>query len=156
MPHIACIGLGANLGDRQSAIRAAVELLRASPGISSVSLSSLYETEPVGGPAGQGRFLNAAARLETTLDARSLLATLLDIETRLGRQRSAKWGPRTIDLDLLLFDDQIIADPDLTIPHPLMHERRFVLEPLAEVAAEAVHPVLKRSVRQLLASLTDR
>jgi len=154
--HVAYIGLGANLRDRRANILAATDLLRQAPRVASVSLSSLYETEPAGGPAGQGMYLNAAARVETDLDASALLAVLLDIEARLGRQRSEKWGPRTIDLDLLLFDDQVIDTPALTIPHPRMHERRFVLEPLAEIGGNAVHPVLRLTIQQLLDRLPEQ
>jgi len=151
--HVAYIGLGANLGDRRANILAATDLLRQTPGVASVSLSSLYETEPVGGPPGQDAYLNAAARVETDLDASTLLAVLLDIEARLGRQRSERWGPRTIDLDLLLFGDEVIHTPGLTVPHPHMHERRFVLEPLAEIAANMIHPALRMTIQQLLGRL---
>ncbi len=154
MPHIAYIGLGSNLGDRQDYILRAAEVLRQTPGLLALRMSRLYETEPVGGPPDQGMYLNAAARVETDLDAPELLAVLLDIEASLGRRRSEQWGPRVIDLDLLLFDDQVIDTPGLTVPHPRMHERRFVLEPLAEIAPELVHPRLDRSICQLLTSLT--
>ncbi len=153
MTHVAYIGLGANLGERKANILAAADLLRRVPGVGDVTLSSLYETEPVGGPAGQGPYLNAAARVETDLSPGALLAVLQDIEARLGRQRAEKWGPRTIDLDLLLFDQEVTATPELTIPHPLMHERRFVLEPLAEIAPDVIYPLRNMTIRQLLERL---
>jgi len=153
MTHVAYIGLGANLGERKANILAAADLLRRVPGVGDVTLSSLYETEPVGGPAEQRAYLNAAARVETDLSPSALLAVLLEIEARLGRQRAEKWGPRTIDLDILLFDDEVIATPELTIPHPLMHERRFVLEPLAEIAPDVIYPLRNMTIRQLLERL---
>src|SRR5437764_5876484 len=134
---IAPVALGANLGDRAATLRAAVAALRQSPGISAVRSSSFFETEPVGGPPGQPPYLNAAAELVTTLDPAALLALLLEIEERFGRVRSESNAPRTLDLDLLLYDDLVRAGPDPVVPHPRMHERRFVLEPLAEIAPGA-------------------
>jgi 2-amino-4-hydroxy-6-hydroxymethyldihydropteridine diphosphokinase len=119
-------------------------------GVLDVQMSLLHETEPVGGPDGQGLFLNAAARVETTLEPAELMARLLTIETGLGRERGPKWGPRVIDLDLLLYDDRIIDEPGLTVPHPRMHERRFVLAPLSEIARTVIHPRLNRTVGALL------
>jgi 2-amino-4-hydroxy-6-hydroxymethyldihydropteridine diphosphokinase len=123
----AYVGLGANLGDREGAIRAAAERLGA------VRLSTVRETEPWG-YEDQPRFLNAVAELETELPPRALLDRLLEIERELGRIRGGpRWGPRTIDLDLLLYGDERLDEPDLTVPHPRLHERRFVLQPLAEL-----------------------
>jgi len=125
---LAYVGLGSNLGDREAAIRRAAELIGA------VRLSPLFETEPWG-YRDQPSFLNAAAEVETELTPRSFLDHLLDVERRLGRERiGPRWGPRTIDLDLLLWGDERISEPGLEIPHPLMLERRFVLEPLAVLA----------------------
>ena len=129
----AFVGLGANLGDREATIRAALAALDAEDGIDVVAVSTLRETEPVGvGP--QPLFLNGAAELETTLSARELLDRLLATEQRFGRIRvPGEHGPRTLDLDLLLYADEQIDEPGLTVPHPRLHERDFVLEPLAEL-----------------------
>jgi len=150
---IAYIALGANLGDRASNLRRALELLKQSPGIEVIGVSSFIENPAVGGPANSPAFLNGAAEIGTTLSPRALLDRLLEIEKQLGRVRSQKWSPRTIDLDLLLYGSQIISEPGLTVPHPLMHRRRFVLEPLAEIGPSAVHPLLNRRITDLLHSL---
>jgi 2-amino-4-hydroxy-6-hydroxymethyldihydropteridine diphosphokinase len=132
----AFVGLGANLGDREGTIRAALAALGEVDGIEIVAVSTLRETEPVG-VGDQPLFLNGAAELETTLSARDLLDRLLDTERRFGRVRTpGEHGPRTLDLDLLLYGDERIEEPGLTVPHPRLHERRFVLEPLAELDAE--------------------
>ena len=136
----AYIGLGANLGDREATIRRAVALLEAEQGIEVVAVSQLRETEPVG-VIDQPRFLNGAAALETSLSARELLETLLRIERILGRVRDGtRWGPRAIDLDLLLFGDQEIDEPGLRVPHPFLHERAFALAPLVELDSGARIP----------------
>jgi 2-amino-4-hydroxy-6-hydroxymethyldihydropteridine diphosphokinase len=129
----AYIGLGANLGDRAAMLRAAVEQLAAEPGIDVVAVSPVHETEPVGYTA-QPRFLNAAAAVETELPPRDVLDRLLGIERRLGRTRGGpRFGPRTIDLDLLLYGNEWIDEPGLEVPHPRLHERLFALEPLLEL-----------------------
>ena len=154
MPVLAYIGLGSNLGDRKSYLDRAVQLLRQTPGIEHLRTSRYYETDPVGGPLGQGKYLNAVAQLGTTLDPEPLLRVLLDIENKLGRVRTEPNGPRTLDLDLLLFGNELVnlsgQDLHLVVPHPRMHERLFVLEPLAEIAPLAVHPGLQSTVRDLL------
>jgi 2-amino-4-hydroxy-6-hydroxymethyldihydropteridine diphosphokinase len=137
---VAYIGVGANLGDREATMRAALAALDATPGIRVVAVSSFRETEPVG-YVDQPRFLNAAAAVETELDARGLLDALLAVERGLGRTREGpRFGPRTIDLDLLLFGDVEVDEPGLTVPHPRLHERAFVLEPLTELDPEMVVP----------------
>ena len=153
MSVTAYIALGANLGDRRSNIEAAIEQLRATSGVKVTKVSSLIENAAVGGPVGSPAFLNGVAEIETTLSPQELLHRLLEIEHHLGRARREKWGPRIIDLDLILYGDQIFAEPDLQVPHPLMHERRFVLEPLVEIAPDAMHPVMRRRASELLASL---
>ena len=136
----AYVGLGANLGDRESTLRAAVDALGAEDGIEVVAVSELRETEPVG-VGEQPLYLNAAAARETTLTARELLEARLAVEQRFGRVRvPGEHDPRTLDLDLLLYGDAVIDEPGLTLPHPRLHERRFVLEPLAELAPGLLVP----------------
>jgi 2-amino-4-hydroxy-6-hydroxymethyldihydropteridine diphosphokinase len=130
----AYVGLGANLGDREATIEEALRLLGTQPGVTVAAVSTLRDTAPVG-KLDQPRFLNGAARVETELSPRELLDALLRIERELGRVRRERWGPRTIDLDLLLYGDEQLDEPGLTVPHPRLHERRFALEPLAELDA---------------------
>ncbi|MDQ3162028.1 MAG: 2-amino-4-hydroxy-6-hydroxymethyldihydropteridine diphosphokinase [Actinomycetota bacterium] len=147
----AYIGLGSNLGDREANLRRAVEAVDASSTWLK-RVSSFRDTEPVGFE-NQPRFLNAAMEVGTVLSARELLESLLEIEQRLGRVRDGqRFGPRTIDLDLLVYGDSSIVEPGLSVPHPRLHERRFVLEPLAEIAPQLVIPGLGR-VTSLLAKL---
>lgn len=127
------IALGSNLGDREATLNAALKDLESDRDIRVVRCSSFHDTEPVGGPADQPRYLNAVAELETTLSPRKLLERLLRIEQRRGRERSTPNGPRTLDLDLLLYGDGAIDEPDLTVPHPRMWAREFVMQPLSEV-----------------------
>ncbi len=136
---VAYVGLGANLGAREETLRRAVELLRAADGVDVLAVSQLRETEPVG-VVDQPPFLNGAVALETTRTARELLDLLLEIEASLGRVREERWGPRTIDLDLLVYGDEVVDEPGLRVPHPHLDERRFALEPLAELAPELEVP----------------
>ena len=151
----AAIALGSNLGDREANLRAAIVYLAELGPVTAVS--SFYETAPVG-YLDQPRFLNAAALLTTALPPLELLRALLAIEKKLGRDRSATLpkGPRTLDLDLLLYDDLILETDELTLPHPAMHERRFVLAPLAEIAPHRQHPLLHQSMQQLLDQLRNQ
>jgi 2-amino-4-hydroxy-6-hydroxymethyldihydropteridine diphosphokinase len=151
----AYIALGSNLEPRGKYIQRALTMIAEQPGIEVLEVSSVYETEPEGGPEGQPAFLNAAAKLKTTLTPTELLNALQAIEKELGRKRDVFWGPRTIDLDILLFDQEIVSTDRLIIPHPLMHERRFVLQPLAQIAPEVMHPILQMTARTILESLGE-
>ena len=148
----AYVGLGSNLGEREDMLRRALALLGSVEGVEVISVSSFRETDPVG-VVEQPRFVNAVAALDTSLSARELLDVLLDVERELGRVRSGeRWGPRTIDLDLLLYGSDIVAVPGLRVPHPRIRERRFVLEPLVELDPDVVVPEAGRAA-ELLAAL---
>lgn len=134
------LGLGSNLGDRLETLKVAVSLLDAVDGAHVTRSSRVYETDPIGGPEGQPAFLNAVVEVETSLDARALLEACLGVERKMGRVRSERWGPRNIDVDLLTFGHERIDEEDLTVPHPLMHERLFVLAPLLELDADPSLP----------------
>jgi len=140
------LSLGSNLGDRKQNLREAICLLRTMGEV--VRVSAFYETEPVG-YAAQPWFLNCAVQLETEKMPRQLLKAILGVEHAMGRRRMRKNGPRKIDIDILLFGKSVVDTAELVVPHPAMHERRFVLEPLAEIAPEARHPVCKRTIREL-------
>jgi 2-amino-4-hydroxy-6-hydroxymethyldihydropteridine diphosphokinase len=145
------IGIGSNLGDRERLIQQALSLLGVQDGVEVVAVSAIRETEPVA-VVDQPRFLNAAAKLETELSAREVLDQLLAVEQKLGRVRVERYGPRTIDLDLLVYGDEVVDEPGLRVPHPRLHERRFVLEPLNDLDPGLVVPGLGE-VRALLAKL---
>lgn len=148
------LSLGSNLGERENNLTRAMEELEKRK-VKILHRSSIYETEPVE-IREQAWFLNCAIEVETDLPPQEFMNALLEIELLLGRRREAKYGPRTIDLDILLQGDTIVNTPQLTIPHPKMAERRFVLIPLAEIAPQAIHPVLHRSIAELLAGCPDR
>jgi 2-amino-4-hydroxy-6-hydroxymethyldihydropteridine diphosphokinase len=150
MPNLVYLSLGSNVGDREAQLRDAQARLAAAGRL--VAASSLYETEPVEFTP-QPWFLNCVVALETGKTPKQLMAAILAIEKEMGRQRVQKKGPRSIDIDILLFDDTIVDSKDLTIPHPAMEQRRFVLEPLEEIAPELLHPVLKKTIRELREAL---
>jgi 2-amino-4-hydroxy-6-hydroxymethyldihydropteridine diphosphokinase len=150
----AYLSLGSNRGNRLQFLKQAIKGIEESDTISIKKISPVYETQPVG-IENQDWFLNLAVEVQTSLDSPSLLKFLLAIEERMGRTRELKWGTRNIDLDILLFDDQIVNTDQLDIPHPQMHLRRFVLVPLSEIAPEASHPVFKKTIKQLLKTCED-
>ncbi|WP_031342450.1 2-amino-4-hydroxy-6-hydroxymethyldihydropteridine diphosphokinase [Ruminiclostridium papyrosolvens] len=144
----AYIGLGSNIGDREYQLNRAVELLKLAEKVQVTAESSYYNTAPVGYEQ-QPDFLNAVVEIRTSLSAGELLKVCSGIEKELKRERIIHWGPRTIDLDILLYGSDIINDKDLVIPHPRMHERRFVLEPLNEIAPSVLHPVLNKNINEI-------
>ncbi len=152
--HLVYIGFGSNIGDRLEHIQDAIHALAETEGITLQKISSVYQTDPVGYET-QAQFLNGVAAIQTHLPPLSLLRTLKDIEASVGRQHRIRWGPREIDLDILIYGDLCLQTEKLVIPHPEMHLRRFVLAPLAEIAPDFVHPVLKETVQILLERLED-
>jgi 2-amino-4-hydroxy-6-hydroxymethyldihydropteridine diphosphokinase len=152
--HAVYVALGSNLGDREANIKKALALLIETPHLNVRRISTFIENPAVGGPDDSPDFLNAAVELTTTLSPHALMKRLLEIEREMGRTRDKKWEPRPIDLDLLLFGDQIISDDTLIVPHPLMHERRFVIEPLAEIAPNVVHPTLEIPISIIMDNLS--
>ena len=152
--NIAYIGIGSNMGSPLANCQEALTRLEDHAGISVIGQSSFYETEPIG-ILEQNWFINAAAQVSTGLEPVSLLEALLEIEIAMGRIRTEKWGPRIIDLDLLLYEDEVIQTPRLEIPHPEMNGRRFVLAPLNELAPDQVHPLAGKTIQQLLSELPE-
>ncbi len=150
----AYLGLGSNLGDRLAILKAARQRLAAWPGIDLVGASPLYETDPLGGPEGQKRYLNAVLEVRSVVSAEELLAVGLELENQFGRKRELHHGPRTLDVDLLLYSDRVCHRNDLILPHPRLHQRAFVLNPLCELAPNLIHPLLGKTVRQLLDNLS--
>jgi 2-amino-4-hydroxy-6-hydroxymethyldihydropteridine diphosphokinase len=151
-PVIAYLGLGANLGDPRRQLSEALKRLNAADEVEVTRVSTFYRNPPLG-PENQPWYVNAAARVRTRLGPEELLRLLQQVEAALGRVRGEHWGPRRLDLDLLLYNGEVIFAPDLVVPHPEMHRRGFVLVPLAEIAPQAWHPVLGKSAGDLLAEL---
>lgn len=152
------VALGSNLGDRRAHLETARRELACLPETSLLQFSPIYETAPVG-PPGQDPYLNAAACIQTALDPYDLLDRLRGIEKLCGRtdrKRRIKWGPRTLDLDILFYDDRIISSEELVVPHPMLHERWFVLKPLADLAPQWVHPILEMAIQTLLAEVEKK
>ena len=151
---VACLlGLGTNLGDREATLRTALEQIDALPNVRLVRQSEWHRSRPLGGPPDQGEFINAAAVIETTIPPLTLLAELQDIESRHGRQRAERWAPRALDIDVLLYGNEVSETEMLTLPHPRMSFRRFVLQPAAEAAPKMLHPVIGWTVERLLLHL---
>lgn len=151
---VAYVGVGSNQGRRWAHGRKALEALSHRPGIRVLEVSRVYETAPWG-KTDQPNFLNGAAKIRTRLTPKALLRVFQDIERKQGRKRTTRWGPRTLDMDLLFYGPRVIRRPDLAVPHPRMHERRFVLEPMAEIAPGFRHPVLKKTMKRLARELKD-
>jgi len=152
MRQLVYLSLGSNIGDRESHLRDAIARLESVGKV--IAVSSFYETEPVEFTA-QAWFLNCAVKLETTQTPEKLMANLLHLEQQMGRQRTQEKGPRTIDIDILMIGDLILNSPGLTVPHPAMHQRRFVLEPFAEIAPKARHPISQKTIQELKNELND-
>lgn len=150
---VAYLGLGSNLGNRLAFLRGGRDSLTSRFDITLLRASGVYETEAVGGPPDNPAFLNAVLEIETPLEPRALLAACLAVEDEFGRTRPMEWAPRTLDIDLLLYGDLVISEPDLRIPHPRLHERAFVLAPLGELAPDLIHPDFHATIRALATAL---
>lgn len=145
---VAYIGIGSNLGDKLKNCRKAIDIIDHTDGCTVSKQSPFYRTEPVG-VTSQDWYVNGAIRIGTSLGPRELLKALLSIESHMGRVRHRKWEPRVIDLDILLYENEVIQEPSLMVPHPLMHQRRFVLQPMAQLDPGLIHPVLGKSMSEL-------
>ena len=154
MPPAAIIAIGSNLGTPKKNCIEAIDIISSSPGIKTISKSSFYQTAPVGNTE-QNWFINSVIKISTQLNPDILLAVLLEIESKMGRIRKEKWGPRIIDLDLLFYDNLIIKQKDLTLPHPEIQKRNFVLQPLNEIEGNFIHPSLNKSINTLLKESKD-
>ncbi|MBV7276966.1 2-amino-4-hydroxy-6-hydroxymethyldihydropteridine diphosphokinase [Clostridium sp. PL3] len=152
--HTSYIAIGSNMGDKESNLNSAIELINSSDSIKVVKISKFYETEPVG-YLDQDSFLNGALEVKTLLTPSKLIKFLLEKEKDLKRERMIKWGPRTIDLDIILYDNLITCDEDIIIPHPRMHERLFVLKPLSDIAPYIMHPILNKRIVELMNKISE-
>jgi 2-amino-4-hydroxy-6-hydroxymethyldihydropteridine diphosphokinase len=152
--NTAYLGLGSNLGNRMAFLRGGRDTLVGQPGIVLIRAAGVYETEAVCGPPENPLFLNTALQIETTLSPQQLLATCLAVEDEFGRSRPVRWAPRTLDIDILFYADQVICEESLIIPHPRLQERAFVLAPLREIAPDLRHPLLEQTISELAAGST--
>ncbi len=153
-PNLATVGIGSNMGDREESVSGAIRRLSEQEGSRTVAVSCLYETEPLG-RKDQPWFLNCVIQIETSTELKAFFHTLQLTESLFGRQRHEHWGPRSLDLDLLFFGDMVLSDAELTVPHPGIPQRRFVLEPLCEIAPDLIHPIIGQTTRELLEQLSD-
>jgi len=149
--NTAYLGLGSNLGNRMAFLRSGRDTLVAQPGIVLIRAAGVYETEAVGGPPENPLFLNTVLQIETSLEPQQLLATCMAVENEFGRSRPVRWSPRTLDIDILFYADQVICEENLTTPHPRLQERAFVLAPLREIAPDLRHPLLEQTITALAA-----